>query len=230
MSARILQPASASESLQKHLRGLPASTLLVVDDRCDWLPLLRKDVPPLKWSVLQVRPQDPWQQHPQLRGGGWLWQPGQEPSPRSTPPKGTRWRPLPSPWSQLARWNLQGLPLRGRHVTLLAPPTLGLEGLVNWLPRQGASFSRAYEDARVLENLLRLSDIVVLFPGLDLVLEAHQAVPGVTWVDLRPDPPGPAQQALELVCGAYTDRSRGALEPLLICLALAQQETLMELA
>ncbi|MBN9419968.1 MAG: hypothetical protein J0I12_31220 [Candidatus Eremiobacteraeota bacterium] len=174
-------------------------------------------------------PQSSWlerlQQHPQLRPGGWIW------SPREVRlanlPHG--WRQLAPPWAALGRWLLKSQSLKARHVGLFAPPESGLEGLVGWLTRQGASVSWCDDQSRHLGSQLRLCDIMVFFPGFETAVEAHQLSAGGMLLDLRPGA-SLGGSALQTTLQAYSDAGRGALHMLLPCLALAQQDTLIGLA
>jgi hypothetical protein len=222
-----------SQALQRRLKSLPAAPLVILDENPIWLTLLKQGERSIPWALLQMDPQSDWserlQQHPQLRAGGWLWSPTRQtrPGPAGLPPG---WRSLQPPWAWLARWLLKELPLKGRHVGLLAPADCALENLVAWLPRQGASISWCDDNCRHLGSQLRLSDLVVVFPGFQQTLEAHQLTVGTALLDLRPDSQGLAGSALHTTLSAFGDASTGALEALLASLVLAQQETLIELA
>ena len=149
---------------------------------------------------------------------------------RSVPVLPHGWRSLQPPWACLARWMLKELPLKGRHVGLLAPPECALENLVAWLPRQGASLSWCDDNCRHLGNQVRLCDLLVLFPGFNTTLEAHQVSAGTALLDLRPEGTSLVGNALYSSLSAFGNAASGALDALLVSLALAQQETLIELA
>ena len=72
--------------------------------------------------------------------------------------------------------------------------------------------------------------MLILFPGFESVLEAHQLSAGGTLIDLRPGAAGLSGSAMQTTLQVYSDAGRGALHMLLPCLALAQQETLIGLA
>lgn len=218
--AKLLPPPSLPEGLQKRLKKLPGAPLLVLDEPVRWQPVLRHGSLPMPWVPVWLEHRtEGWEerlsQHPQLRQGGYYWSPG---SPEETALE-AHWKRLPAPWTQLARWYLQDLTVAGRHVTLLGPDFCRLEPLTGWLLRRGASVTWTGDNSRHLANQLRLSDIVVLFPGFTTLLEAHQVQPDSIWLDFRPDSPSIAGSALEVTLSGYTDASEGSLDHLLPALA-----------
>lgn len=230
MPPKIIESPTPSEALQRRLKAVPAAPLVVLDENPIWLTILKQGDRSLPWPLLQMDPNSDWleriSQHPQLRPGGWLWSPGM----RSVPVLPHGWRSLQPPWACLARWMLKELPLKGRHVGLLAPPECALENLVAWLPRQGASLSWCDDNCRHLGNQVRLCDLLVLFPGFNTTLEAHQVSAGTALLDLRPEGTSLVGNALYSSLSAFGNAASGALDALLVSLALAQQETLIELA
>lgn len=161
---------------------------------------------------------------------GVLWWAG----PGSPPPLPAGWKPLRQPWVRLARWLLDGQRLRHRHVGIVAPAWCELDALCGWLLKEQASVTWCDDNSRHLNSQLRLSDIVLVFPGADVLLEARHLAAGATLIDMRPGS-AVVGSALQITLGAYADESTGALAPLLSCLALgwpslAQQETLIGLA
>lgn len=230
MPPKFLEVPSMSEVLQRRLQSLPSLPLVVLDSDPLWLGHLKNGDRSLSWPLLQMDPKSEWlerlQQHPQLRTGGWVWSPREAKLPQL--PHG--WRQLAPPWAALGRWLLKGQNLKARHVGLLAPPEAALEGLAGWLTRQGASMSWCDERCRHLGSQLRLCDILIVFPGFESELEAHQLSAGGMLIDLRPRAAGLRSSALQATLQVYCDAGRGALHMLLPCLLMAQQETLIGLA
>lgn len=219
MPPKFLEVPAISEVLQRRLQALPSLPLVVLDSDPAWLSYLKNGDRSTGWPLLQLDPRADWleplQQHPQLRTGGWLWCPSEIGLPQL--PHG--WRQLPPPWSALARWLLRAQNLKARHIGLFAPPEAALDGLVGWLMRQGASLCWCDERSRHLGSQLRLCDVLVVFPGFGMELEAHQLSAGGTLIDLRPGCSGLSGSALQTTLQGYSDASRGALHMLLPCLA-----------
>lgn len=231
MSLKILDSPAPSENLRKRLKSFPQAPVVILD--CDkiWLNILRSGERSLAWVPVGLEPTSDWRerltQHPQLRGGGWLWCPEGDTELNGLP---QQWKVLVPPWAWLGRWLLKEISLKNRHVGLLGPANASLENLLGWLLRQGASATWIDDTSRHLCNQLKLSDILLVFPGFRAPLEAHQINPGTCLVDFRCSSQGLAGNALASTLGAYADASTGALSNLLLALALSQQETLIELA
>ncbi|MFN8606534.1 MAG: hypothetical protein U0931_03315 [Vulcanimicrobiota bacterium] len=219
MPPKFLEVPSMSEVLQRRLQAIHPLPLVVLDHDSAWLNHLKNGDRSLSWPLLQMDPRSEWlerlQQHPQLRPGGWVWSPAE--TRLSQLPHG--WRQLPPPWSALSRWLLKGQSLKARHVGLFAPPEAGLEGLVGWLMRQGASLTWCDQRSRHLGSQLRLCDILIAYPGFEMELEDHQLSAGGILIDLRPGACGLGGSALQATLQVYSDASRGALHMLLPCLA-----------
>lgn len=231
MPPKILASPAPSENLKKRLKSFPQAPLVILDSDKIWLNILRSGERSLAWIPVGLEPTPDWRerlsQHPQLRSGGWLWCPEGGTELTGLP---QQWKALAAPWAWLGRWLLKEIPLRNRHLGLLGPASANLENLTGWLLRQGASATWLDDSSRHLHNQLKLSDILLVFPGFRTHLEAHQINPGTCLIDFRAASPGLAGNALALTLGAYADASTGALTNLLLALALSQQETLIELA
>lgn len=233
IAAQVLPLRPLSGPSLRALQTIPAQTLLVATFDFRLAEALKSAPQIVPWTpVVHALPPEPnWlERAAKTYRGGVVWWAG--PGPLAALPQG--WKPLRQPWTRLARRLLDGQRLRHRHVGLVAPAWCDLEGLCGWLLREGASLAWCDDGNRHLLSHLRLCDIVMVFPGAELNLEARHLAAGATLIDLRPGS-RIAGTALELTLGAYADAYTGALSPLLACLALgwppvAQQETLIGLA
>jgi hypothetical protein len=215
------------------LQTVPPQNLLVPAFDFRLVDALKSGPQVVPWTpVAQPLPPEPaWlERASKTSRSGVIWWAG----PGSAPPPPSGWKLLRQPWVRLARWLLDGQRLRHRHVGIVAPAWCELEALCGWLVREKASVSWCDDSSRHLWSQLRLCDVVLVFPGTDLCLEARHLAGGTTLIDMRPGS-AVAGSALELTLGAYCDAASGALAPLLGCLALgwpalAQQETLIGLA
>lgn len=225
MPSAILDNPAPSGTLARRLAALPAAPLLLVDGAPLWNEALASGTRWLPWSAHSCSSKalpDVLERAAGGRAAGAVWWPD---GPRRLAlPAGWRW--LPPPWTRLARWYLEGLPLSGRHVTLLAPAHRALDPLCAWLMRQGASVTWCDGSSRHLWSCLRLSDIALVFAGFDWELEARHLAAGATLIDFRPGH-SVGRSALQITLGSYADAESGSLTALLPCLAmgwLAQQE------
>lgn len=232
MAAKILPPPQLSPPLVNAVKSLPAQTLLVVHPSpASWIEPLKSSAKLLPWTVLCESTEPDWGTWKGPRGG-LVWQPAN--TAAATAPPAT-WKLLPQPWTRLARWYLERLPLQHRHVALLAPPSAQLEGLCSWLLRQGASLSWVRDRSRQVWSQLRLCDVLVVFPDSDTEVEARHLCGGSVMLDFRPTSQIRGT-ALELTLSAFADAATHSLDALGVALALGlpgmapQQETLVGLA
>lgn len=237
---RLLETPTLPTGLLDQLKNLAPPPLLLIDhEESTWSPFLKASpVPPRWWTVLYSGPaegenpelNEQLRQHPKLRQGGVAWAP-ESPGARLQLP--ARWKFLPPPWSVLAGWYLNTMSLKGKHVTLVAGPESGLENLTSSIGRQGASLSWCQDNSRHLWSQLRLSDVVMVFPGCQLPLEASLFNAGVTLLDFRPESPPMQGSALGMLVQAYQDAHSGLLDLLPAALAISlisRKETLSRLA